>query len=86
MSLREWWRRHFGDYAKMERKALPDGTRVRLACQPNCGYSDHRGIWVTSWNPRRQNDIDAPDDYLLVREGDGERTYAKRDATEPVGG
>ena len=84
MRLPDWWRRRFGDYARLERKALPDGTRVRLTCGPKCGFGDHAGIWVTSWTPRRTNEIDAPDDYRLTREGDGQQTFARRDAIETV--
>lgn len=32
----DWWARRFGDYARREREAMPDGTRVRLVCQ--CGH------------------------------------------------
>lgn len=84
-ALREWWRRTFGDYARAERVALPDGTRVRLVCGGGrCTFKDHEGVWRTSWTPRRMHDVDGPDDYMLTREGDGETTYAARDAVEPI--
>jgi hypothetical protein len=79
----DWWRRRFGDYAKRERQALPDGTRVRLVCGPRCS-GEHGGVWTTSWTPRRSKDMDDPDDYRLTREGDGETTYAHRNAIEVV--
>jgi hypothetical protein len=82
--LREWWRRRFGDYAHRERIALPDGTRVVLTCGPNCTFSEHDGVWVTSWTPRRSGDLDDPDDYRLTREGDLHTTFARRDAIAPV--
>lgn len=82
--LREAWSRRFGEYARLERAALPDGTRVRLVCGPGCGFRHHEGVWTTSWTPRRLNDIGAPDDYKLVRETDGETTFAHRSAIEPV--
>lgn len=84
MNLRTWWRKRFGDYAKLERRALPDGTRVRLVCGPACGFRGHGGVWLTSWTPRRMNSLDDPDDYKLTRESDGETTFAKRDAIEPT--
>lgn len=85
MWIRDWWRRRYGDYARLERAALVDGTRVRLICgPPRCTFGKHDGVWITSWTPRRMNDIDAPDDYRLTRESDGETTYAKRDAIQPV--
>jgi hypothetical protein len=67
----------------MERTALPDGTRVRLVCKCQ-GFSTHEGVWVTSWTPRRTDNIEGPDDYLLTREGDGHTTYATRGALEVV--
>lgn len=85
MSLCEWWSRHFGDYARRLRQALPDGTRVRLICPRTCKFADHTSAWVTSWTPRRTGFIDDSDDYLLVREGDGERTFARRDVVDGVG-
>jgi hypothetical protein len=82
--IRIWWRRRFGDYARASRAALPDGTRVRLVCGPaGCSFAVHDGVWRTSWTPRRLDDVDAPDDYRLQREGDGEVTYAHRSAIEP---
>jgi hypothetical protein len=81
--LRNWLRRHFGDYARRERAALPDGTRVRLTCK--CSrFERHDGVWITSWTPRRNKNMDDPDDYLLTREGDGATTYATREVIEPV--
>jgi hypothetical protein len=80
MSLREWWTRRFGAYARRERAALPDGTRVRLICGPGCSFSTHSGVWKTSWSPRRTGLVDDPDDYRLEREGDGHTTYAHRNA------
>lgn len=87
MAFAEWWSRTFGDYAKAEREALPDGTRVRLTCAGWCGRvgdDAHAGIWVTSWTPRRTGFYDDPDDYQLEREGDGKVTFAHRNAIEPV--
>jgi hypothetical protein len=72
-------RRRFGDYARTERAALADGTRVRLLCD----HDHHKGVWRTSWTPRRLNDVEAPDDYQLTRESDGKTTYATRGAIEP---
>lgn len=87
MTIREWWSKNFGDYAQRERAALPDGTRVRLACRDGtCSFPDHSGVWLTSWTPRRSGDIDDPDDYRLTRESDGEVTYATRAAIEVVDG
>jgi hypothetical protein len=83
-SVRNWWRRRFGDYARLERRALPDGTRVHLVCGPRCRFADHGGTWVTSWTPRRTGNLDDPDDYRLTREGDGQTTFAHRDAIEPL--
>lgn len=85
-SLREWYSRRFGEYARLERAALPDGTRVRLVCGSGCGFREHDGVWFTSWTPRRLNDIDAPDDYKLSRdpEGNGEATFAMREVLEVV--
>jgi hypothetical protein len=83
--LRKWWRMRFGDYAHEARRALPDGTRVRLVCKnTRCGFHDHEGIWITSWTPRRNGDPDDPDDYRLTREGDGETAFAVRSALEVV--
>lgn len=81
-ALRRWWWARV-DLPRQARKALPDGTRVRLVC--GCARCDHAGIWITSWSPRRMGgDPDAPDDYRLTREGDGESTYALRNVLEPV--
>lgn len=72
---------------RAERRALPDGTRVRLVCKCS-GYGEHghEGIWTTSWTPRRMGELfdDTVDDYKLTREGDGEETYATREAMEVV--
>jgi hypothetical protein len=83
-----WWQRLFSrrvrEHLRREAAALPDGTRVRLVCQ--CSRRDHAGVWTTSWTPRRLDDIDVCDDYMLTRESDGESTYATRGAIEPVQG
>jgi hypothetical protein len=84
-TIRTWWRLRFGRYARLERTALPDGTRVRLTCKCKSFAKEHEGVWVTSWTPRRLNDVDAPDDYRLTRESDGETAYASRNVLEPVG-
>ena len=68
-------------YWRLERAALPDGTRVRLECGHGCGFKDHEGVWVTSWTPRRFTDARRyyePDDYRLTRESDGETTFARQ--------
>ncbi len=84
--LRQWrafWGRR--TYRRMERGALPDGTRVLLACQ--CSRHDHAGVWTTSWTPRRiggPRPWEEPDDYQLTREGDGKTTYASRSVLELV--
>jgi hypothetical protein len=75
------------EYQRREAAALPDGTRVRLACKlPNCRLKDHSGVWRTIWSPRRTGFHDTPDDddYRLTREGDGATTYAVREALEVV--
>lgn len=77
-------RRDHRQHAIRERTALPDGTRVRLICGPCCSFRHHDGVWLTSWTPRRMNDIGAPDDYKLTRESDGQETFATRSAIEPV--
>lgn len=82
--VREGWSRRFGDYARRERAALPDGTRVRLVCGPGCQFKNHDGVWTTSWTPRRNNDIDDPDDYRLTREG-GRRDHLRDSRRDPAG-
>lgn len=84
-----WWERIFSkrvrEYVRLERRALPDGTRVVLICnRSKCRFTHHDGVWVTSWTPRRTGDIDDPDDYRLTRERDGETTYALRNAIYPL--
>jgi len=71
--------------ARLEREALPDGSRVRLVCKcPHRVDGSHDGVWTTSYTPRRTKVLDDPDDYRLVREGDGATTYAHREALEVV--
>jgi hypothetical protein len=75
-----WWidRVDRLETASRRRAAMPDGTRVRLTCRCT-GYDPHAhgGIWTTEY----QED---GDDYRLTREGDGEATYAARNALEVV--
>jgi hypothetical protein len=86
--LRVWWSRNYGEYRRLERQAVPDGTLVRLVCREHCSFpaTQHEGVWYTSWTPRRMNDIDTVDDYRLSRdpEGNGEATYATRGSFEVV--
>lgn len=58
------------------RRALPNGTRVRLTCHcKGYGQAAHEGTWTTEYK-------DLTDDYLLTREADGETTYAARNAIQ----
>lgn len=79
-------------YKQAARRALPDGTRVRLLCPPSCA-DRHAGIYRTEWSPRRvfksgqpyyPRAWEAPDDYHVVRESDGDTHFATRDALEVV--